>query len=374
MKNSFDSKHEALDPAHANDAQSLDKELSSEEDLDEWLKGELEKHMNECRAVYKNKQKSAPEVDLKNSSKDMEDTINDDNFTRNLPNQSPLAELNPGGFLLPFTIGNYNSYAMANIDASNNVMPRSICEYLMLDNLEGASMSDEMDNLTQRETLGTVKNASVKIDKFEFPYDFVVTDMPKNLGEMIILGRSFLETIHAQIDDTRCHTRDTSNQNIPNNDPTPLSLEHSELGNKVNISESSKIQPFRPRPCDYSFDEWLKVKIGHTDIYNSDREIVFNEWILDSFDAEEEYVKEIGFEEEELWRSKDEKTEYEPPFVDIKTFKVKKYSFKRGQSFICITKHDDDALPLGRVNGARFKAVIRKELKDKDSNSISHFL
>ncbi|GKB26028.1 ribonuclease H-like domain-containing protein [Tanacetum coccineum] len=176
------SKHEALDPTHANDARSLDEELSSEEDLDEWLKGELEKHMK---------------VDLKNSSKDMEDTINDDNLTSNLPNQSPLVELNPGGFLLPFTIGIYSSYAMANIDASNNAMPRSI------------------------------------------------------------------------------------------------------------------------------------------------------------------------FEEEELWRSEDEKTDYEPPFVDIKTFEVIKYSFKRGHSFICITKHDDDAFPLGRVNGARFKAMIRKELKDK---------
>ncbi|GKC13652.1 hypothetical protein Tco_1010434 [Tanacetum coccineum] len=226
--------------------------------------------------------------------------------------------------------------------------------------------------------------------------------------------------------DTRCHithTRDTSNQNIPNNDHTPLSLEHSELGDKANISESSKIQPFRPRPCDYSFDEWLKVKIGHTNIYDSDQEIMFNDWILDSFDVEEEYAKEIGnpysrrfdeykrvfdneienlsnectlrvgkrgyvlddvwkkyeqyhkkvinswhnegFEEEELWRSGDEKTDYEPPFVDIKTFEVKKYTFKRGQSFICITKQDDDALTLGRVNGARFKAMIRKELKDK---------
>ncbi|GJX40724.1 hypothetical protein Tco_0255714 [Tanacetum coccineum] len=97
--------------------------------------------------------------------------------------------------------------------------------------------------------------------------------------------------------DTRCHithTGDTSNQNIPNNDPTPLSLEHSELGDKANISESSKIQLFRPRPCDYSFNERLKVKIGHTNIYDSDREIVFNEWILDSFDVEEEYAKEIG--------------------------------------------------------------------------------
>ncbi|GKC26245.1 reverse transcriptase domain-containing protein [Tanacetum coccineum] len=155
---------------------------------------------DECRAVHKNKRESAPDFNLKNSSKNMEDTINDDNFTSNLPNQSPLMELNPGGFLLPFTIGNYNSYVVANIDASNNVMPRSICEYLMLENLKGGSMSEEIDELTQQETLGTIKNVSVKIDKFEFPCDFVVTDMPENLGEMIILGRPFLETIHAQID------------------------------------------------------------------------------------------------------------------------------------------------------------------------------
>ncbi|GJV95554.1 reverse transcriptase domain-containing protein [Tanacetum coccineum] len=197
---SVTSEHEVLDPAHVNNVRSFDEELSSEEDLDEWLKGEMKKHMNECRAFHKNKQKSAPEVNLKNSSKNIEDIINNDNFMRNLPNQSPLAKLNPGGFLLPFTIGNYNSYAMANINASNNVMPRNICEYLMLDNLEGASMSEEMDELTQQETLGTIKNVSVKIDKFEFPCDFVVTNMPKNLREMIILGRPFLETIHAQID------------------------------------------------------------------------------------------------------------------------------------------------------------------------------
>ncbi|GJW76433.1 hypothetical protein Tco_0138115 [Tanacetum coccineum] len=97
------------------------------------------------------------------------------------------------------------------------------------------------------------------------------------------------------------YTGSTSNQNIPNNDLTPFLLEHSELGEKDNISESPKLRPFRPRPCDYSFVEWLKVKIGHTNIYDSDREIVFNdreivfnEWILDSFDVEEEYAKEIG--------------------------------------------------------------------------------
>ncbi|GKE19095.1 hypothetical protein Tco_1426672 [Tanacetum coccineum] len=96
--------------------------------------------------------------------------------------------------------------------------------------------------------------------------------------------------------DTRCHityTRSTSNQNIPNNEPTLFSLEHSELGEKANISRSPKLQPFRPRPCNYSFDDWLKVKIGHTNIYDSDWEIVFNKSILDSFDVEDEYAKEI---------------------------------------------------------------------------------
>ncbi|GJV24420.1 hypothetical protein Tco_1377115 [Tanacetum coccineum] len=168
------SKHEAIDPAYAINTQSLEEELSSKEDLDEWLKVEMEKHMikqnekneedvliaiiksirEECRVVYKNKQISSSEANLKRSSKDMEDTINNDNFTCNLPHQPSLEKLNPG---------------------------------------------IEMNDMTQQETLGTVKNVLVKIDKFEFPCDFVI-DMPENLGEMIILGRPFLETIHAQID------------------------------------------------------------------------------------------------------------------------------------------------------------------------------
>ncbi|GKA60322.1 hypothetical protein Tco_0759729 [Tanacetum coccineum] len=55
-----------------------------------------------------------------------------------------------------------------------------------------------------------------------------------------------------------------------------------------------------------------------------------------------------GFEEEERWESGIEKTDYEPPFVEIETFKIKRYSFTGGRSFICITKQSDDALPLGR--------------------------
>nr|GEW72047.1 phospholipase D beta 1-like [Tanacetum cinerariifolium] len=108
------SKHKAIDPIHSVNTQSFEEELSLEEDLDE----------EECRVVHKNKQIRVVEADLKNSSEAMEDTINNDGLT----------------------------------NASNNVMPRSIYEYLKLANLEGATMSVKMDDMTQQETLRTMKN------------------------------------------------------------------------------------------------------------------------------------------------------------------------------------------------------------------------
>ncbi|GJV66290.1 hypothetical protein Tco_1477118 [Tanacetum coccineum] len=185
-------------------------------------------------------------------------------------------------------------------------------------------------------------------------------------------------------------------------------------------------KPIKPRPCDYSIEEWLKVKIGHTSIENFNEEKVFNEWVLDSFDFEADYAKmfanpysrrfdehkqifeveqlsnkyelkignkgyvlddvwekceqnhggttyawhDEGHEEEELWKCWVEKSEYAPPIVTIETFEVKRYSFTRGRSFICITKQFDDALPLGRANWSQFARMIRKELViDKSSFS-----
>ncbi|GJX18857.1 hypothetical protein Tco_0221534 [Tanacetum coccineum] len=84
------SEHEAINHAHTVNTQSFEEELSSKEDLDEWLKDEMEKHMSkqnkkneedaliaiiksireECRVVHKNKQISASEgADLKNLSR-----------------------------------------------------------------------------------------------------------------------------------------------------------------------------------------------------------------------------------------------------------------------------------------------------------------
>ncbi|GJY92646.1 RNA-directed DNA polymerase, eukaryota, reverse transcriptase zinc-binding domain protein [Tanacetum coccineum] len=67
------------------------------------------------------------------------------------------------------------------------------------DNMQ-TNMLVEMADMTKRVPVGIVENILVKIDKFVFPSDFVIIDMPGNLSEMAILGRPFLATIHAQID------------------------------------------------------------------------------------------------------------------------------------------------------------------------------
>ncbi|GJW12106.1 hypothetical protein Tco_1577933 [Tanacetum coccineum] len=67
-------------------------------------------------------------------------------------------------------------------------------------------------------------------------------------------------------------------------------------------------------------------------------------------------------EEEERQKLRINVDEYKPPMVHVETFKVKRYSFDTGQSFICVTKELMDALPMGRQNGSRFRDMIRKEV------------
>nr|GFB11734.1 hypothetical protein [Tanacetum cinerariifolium] len=93
-----------------------------------------------------------------------------------LPCQLSLKELNPRNFTLPCTIGNLNLYAMANLGASVNVMPKSIFEYLELASLKETIMVVEMADMTKKAPIRNSRKYSV------------------------ILGRPFLVTIHAQID------------------------------------------------------------------------------------------------------------------------------------------------------------------------------
>ncbi|GKA54409.1 putative reverse transcriptase domain-containing protein [Tanacetum coccineum] len=108
----------------------------------------------------------------------------------------PPKEKNPRNFTLPCIIGDFNFYAMADL-GSSNVMPRGIFEFLKLTNLIKTNMLIEMTNMTKKAPLGVVENILVGIDKFLFPFDFVITNRTPN--ETIILGRPFLAIIHVKI-------------------------------------------------------------------------------------------------------------------------------------------------------------------------------
>ncbi|GJZ91935.1 putative reverse transcriptase domain-containing protein [Tanacetum coccineum] len=117
--------------------------------------------------------------------------------TEVLQHNLPPTDQNPQDFTLPCTIGNINFYAMADLGASVNVLSRNIFEYLGLRNLSETKMLVEIADIRKKAPLGIVKDILVKIDKFLFPFDFIILNQTPN--STVILGRPFLATIHALI-------------------------------------------------------------------------------------------------------------------------------------------------------------------------------
>ncbi|GJW77803.1 hypothetical protein Tco_0139485 [Tanacetum coccineum] len=91
----------------------------------------------------------------------------------------------------------------------------------------------------------------------------------------------------------------------------------------------SQTQPEKSHIRENSFEEWMKIKLGHTNISDSMRCVMFKEWVNKDFNFKvnigrtkndpysrnfdvykDEFDKEIeqlwydeGFEEEELWQN-----------------------------------------------------------------------
>ncbi|GJY48681.1 reverse transcriptase domain-containing protein [Tanacetum coccineum] len=238
-----------------------------------------------------------------------------------LQHQLPPKELNPGSFTLPYTIGKFNFYAIADLGASINVMPRSIFEHLHFTNLKKTNMLCEMADMSKKAPLGIVENVLVKIDKFLFPSDFVILD--NTPSETTILGRPFLATIHAEIDvfagkislginedrisfDTMRKDHNYTNPSEKNfmvnsglinrpQSPAQTKYEKSQTIALVwdnryaewcDISPSSEVssqESNKPRPRDYTFREWTLIKVGHTDISEPVKKALLKLWLIDCF-------------------------------------------------------------------------------------------
>ncbi|GJY98873.1 zinc knuckle CX2CX4HX4C containing protein, partial [Tanacetum coccineum] len=254
-----------------------------------------------------------------------------------LQHQLPPKELNPGSFTLPCMIGKFNFYAMADLGASINVMPRSIFEHLQLIDLKKTNMLFEMADMSKKAPLGIVENVLVKIDKLLFPANFVILD--NTPSETTILGRPFLATIHAEID---VYTR-------------KISLGMNE--NRISFDTMRKDHNYTNPKINKLADEYeLGIgKKGHIldNIWDNCNLVHNKNYEWHNYEFKNEEYEEIGIEEKD----------YHPPEVQVETFEVKKYSFKGGQSFICVTKDLDNILPPGRKNGSKFKEMIRKEVE-----------
>nr|GFA18707.1 hypothetical protein [Tanacetum cinerariifolium] len=270
-------------------------------------------------------------------------------------------------------------------------------EHLKLAQLKKTDMLVEMPDMTRRSPIGIVENILVKIDKFLFPSNFMVMDMLNTRNETMILGRPFLATIHAKIDVFNKEIslgirgdRVTFDMNKKiHNFITPIGeiyMIKSATNNEYTfhtLSDASSRE--KNQQGRLSFPEFLLVKYDET----QQKELIWDDWfeewcnnnpntptsrkkghMLD--DIWENYKKVQGdntywwhdqkSEEEERRQLGINIEDYDPPMVQVETFEIKRYSFKTGQNFICVTRELMDALPLGRENGFRFRDMIHKEV------------
>ncbi|GJU51596.1 reverse transcriptase domain-containing protein [Tanacetum coccineum] len=91
-------------------------------------------------------------------------------------------------------------HALADLGASINVMPLSICKKLSLPELTPTRMTLELADRSIIRPKGLAEDVFVKVGKFHFPTDFVAVDFEADPWVPLILGRSFLRTGRALID------------------------------------------------------------------------------------------------------------------------------------------------------------------------------
>ncbi|XP_076886632.1 uncharacterized protein LOC143536550 [Bidens hawaiensis] len=106
----------------------------------------------------------------------------------------------PGVFTIPVLFGSDTmSHSLADLGASINLMVYSLYEKLELGEHTPTRISLSLADRSVKYPRGIIENLLVKVDKFVFPFDFVVLDMEADEKVPIILGRPFLRTAKALI-------------------------------------------------------------------------------------------------------------------------------------------------------------------------------
>nr|GEZ60875.1 reverse transcriptase domain-containing protein [Tanacetum cinerariifolium] len=124
-----------------------------------------------------------------------------ENFSAMLLKKLPENLRDPGKFLIPCDFSRMDvCHALADLDASINLMPLSIWKKLSLPELTPTWMTLELADRSITHTKGVAEDVFIKGGKFHFLTDFVVVDFEADPRVPVILGRSFLGTDRAFID------------------------------------------------------------------------------------------------------------------------------------------------------------------------------
>ncbi|GJY38518.1 hypothetical protein Tco_0424882, partial [Tanacetum coccineum] len=155
--------------------------------------------------------------------------------------------------------------------------------------------------------------------------------------------------------------------------PCTISKRYSKWGNENSHDK-------KPRPRDYIFKEWVKLKKGYLDISKSVRKDLFRLWVIDQFtealDLDKDplercldkynwvFHKEINQLADEYKIKIREKGQV---LEEIWT-KCKRARCKNKDCFICVNGENNETLSLGRKNGSRFRKMIMEEMEEVRGN------
>nr|GEU54321.1 phospholipase-like protein [Tanacetum cinerariifolium] len=154
------------------------------------------------------------------------------------------------------------------LGASVNIMPRLIFKHMRLDNLKEIDMMWPTCNPNLRFCSG---------------YDAIYG---KGENGMLEQWMCFRDHERQSVNGNRMTFTD-----FPKGISNPFYQEDQTLNIKTYLPDFPQLQPYKSWPMDYSYKDWLKIKLGHTNVRKSVRNAVLNEWVLDSFDVKADYGK-----------------------------------------------------------------------------------
>ncbi|GJR09379.1 reverse transcriptase domain-containing protein [Tanacetum coccineum] len=106
-----------------------------------------------------------------------------------------------GKFVIPCDFPKLDEcLALADLDASINLMPLSVWKQLSLPELTSTCMTLELADRSVAHPKGVTEDVFMKVGKFYFPANFVVVDYDVDPRVPLIPGRPFLRTAQALID------------------------------------------------------------------------------------------------------------------------------------------------------------------------------